>query len=161
MDRYLTDRPFDPGQALATFTAGAPEAGGIVSFTGLVRPSASGTPVTGLHLQAHPRLTEQGIAAAGRRASNRWPLIAWTVTHRVGDMAPGDAIVFVATASTHRREAFEAADYLMDYLKTEAIFWKKEARGDRTLWIEPRDEDYAERDRWTDDLKEADDHGRH
>ncbi len=151
MTRFLTNEPLDPAARLAAFTATATGAGGIVSFSGHVRPQAgtgAGAAVTGLHLQAHPRLTETGIAAAGAEAAARWPLIGWTVTHRIGDIAPGEAIVFVAAASIHRRAAFEAADFLMDYLKTDAIFWKKELRGDAAVWIEPRAEDHADRARW-------------
>lgn len=149
MARFLTTAPIDPAALLAAFTQDVPGAGGIVSFSGHVRPVADGaTSVTGLHLQAHPRLTEQGIAEAGARAAARWPLIGWTVTHRIGDIAPGEAIVFVAAASAHRRAAFEAADCLMDYLKTDAIFWKKEDRADGSVWIEPRPEDHADRARW-------------
>ncbi|MEM7767175.1 MAG: molybdenum cofactor biosynthesis protein MoaE [Pseudomonadota bacterium] len=148
---FLTAQPFAPAAALEAFTASVELAGpgAIVSFSGHVRPHAHGAPVTTLRLQAHPRLTEQGIAEAGADAAARWPLQGWTITHRIGDMAPGDTIVFVATASAHRRAAFEAADYLMDYLKTSAIFWKQEVRNGTSEWIEPRPEDYTDRDRWT------------
>jgi len=149
MADFLTEAPFDPAERLGAFTAEVAGAGAIVSFSGHVRPlTGDGAAVSGLHLQAHPRLTARGIAEAGARAGSRWPLLGWTVTHRIGDMAPGEAIVFVATASAHRRAAFEAADFIMDYLKTEAIFWKKELRGGASAWIEPRAADYADRARW-------------
>ena len=93
-------------------------------------------------------MTENGIAAALSAARERWPLTHVQVVHRVGDMAPKETIVFVATASKHRRAAFEAADFLMDYLKTEAVFWKRESTPDQTTWIEPREEDYSDASRW-------------
>ena len=145
----LTDQPFDPGEALSTFSQQAEGAGGIVSFSGHVRSTAKNGPVSNLYLEAYSPMTEQGIQDAMGQAHNRWPLIAQTIIHRVGDMTPGEAIVFVATASKHRRAAFEAADYLMDYLKTKAIFWKKETTTKGARWIEPRAEDYQDSARWT------------
>ena len=144
----ISEDPFAPAEALRTFTEASPGAGGIVSFSGFVRPEAHGAPVTMLHLQAHPKLTEAGIRNALADAKNRWPLLAARIIHRIGDIAPGDAIVFVAAASAHRRAAFEAADFLMDYLKTDAVFWKKEIASGSARWIEPRDEDFADRARW-------------
>ncbi|MEE2879670.1 MAG: molybdenum cofactor biosynthesis protein MoaE [Pseudomonadota bacterium] len=144
----VSDAPFDAGQELSAFETAAAGVGGIVSFTGLVRDVASAGAVTSLYLQAYSPLTENGIAAAIKAAQERWPLTAVKVIHRTGEMAPGDAIVFVATASTHRRAAFEAADFLMDYLKTEAVFWKKETTEAGERWIEPRLEDYEDRARW-------------
>ncbi|MEO1100262.1 MAG: molybdenum cofactor biosynthesis protein MoaE [Pseudomonadota bacterium] len=146
----LSDTSFDPGAALADFTARAEGAGAIVSFTGLVRPDARTGAVNTLTLQAYSPMTERGIKAAVSEAETRWPLNASMVIHRVGDMAPGEPIVFVATASAHRRAAFEGADFLMDYLKTEAVFWKKETGPTGSTWIEPRDEDYADSARWAD-----------
>ena len=144
----LTDQPFEPANALARFTASCPGAGGIVSFSGHVRPTAGSSLVTALTLQAHPVMTERGIADAIEQAHERWPLAGVRIIHRTGAIRPGEAIVFVATASAHRRPAFQAADFLMDYLKTEAIFWKKETGPDGTKWIEPRTEDYADSARW-------------
>lgn len=146
----LSETPFDPSVALADFTTRADGAGAIVSFTGLVRPKAKSGPVSTLTLQAYSPMTEQGIETAVSTAQARWPLKASMVIHRIGDMAPGEPIVFVATASDHRRAAFEAADFLMDYLKTEAVFWKKETGPDGSHWIEPRAEDYADSARWAD-----------
>jgi len=144
----LTDTPFDPAEALRTFTAKAEGAGGIVSFSGHVRPDAkSGAPLT-LHLQAYSPMTEQGIQAAAEEARTRWPLIDLCIIHRTGDMQIGEPIVFVAAASAHRRAAFEAADFLMDYLKTRAIFWKKETGPSGERWIEPRLDDYKDSARW-------------
>ncbi|MCA8899762.1 MAG: molybdenum cofactor biosynthesis protein MoaE [Hyphomonas sp.] len=145
----ILDTAFSAAEALAQFEARAAGAGAIVSFTGLVRPKSQAGEVTGLYLQAYSPLTETGIAAAAKDARRRWNLTALCIIHRVGDMVPGDAIVFVATASAHRRAAFEAADFLMDYLKTEAVFWKKETTPKGETWIEPRLEDYADRKRWS------------
>lgn len=144
----LSDRPFTPPDALAEFERAAAGAGAIVSFTGLVRPHAETGDVRVLHLQAYSPMTENGIAQAMETAHRKWGLIAAHVIHRIGDMTPGEPIVFVATAAGHRRPAFEAADFLMDYLKTEAIFWKKEITASGTHWIEPRTDDYRDRARW-------------
>lgn len=145
----LCNTPFDPAAELTAFTLRAEGAGAIVSFTGLVRPVANTEQVTCLHLQAYSPMTERGIESAVTEATTRWSLKAASVVHRIGDMASGEPIVFVATASAHRRAAFEAADFLMDYLKTDAIFWKKEIRSGGNVWIEPRAEDYSDRARWT------------
>ena len=144
----LTSDPFDPAERLSAFTERVAGAGAVVSFTGLVRPDACAGRVKTLHLQAYLPMTQTGIQSAYDQALSRWPLIAAEIVHRTGDMVPGDAIVFVATASTHRRAAFEAADFLMDYLKTDAVFWKKETREDEEVWIEPRAADYTDRARW-------------
>lgn len=148
MSITLTDQAFDPAELLGAFTTAVNGAGGIVSFTGLVRPSSAAGPVTRLHLQAYSPMTERGIDAAAAQARKRWPIDALSIVHRTGDIEAGQPIVFVATASQHRRAAFEAADFLMDYLKTEAIFWKKEYAEDTERWIEPRAEDYKDKQRW-------------
>ena len=145
---FLTDNPFSASQALSDFETQIGDAGGVVSFTGHVRTDAAKGRVTTLHLQHHPKLTEAGIAKAKADAEARWPLTACKIIHRIGDMSPGEAIVFVATASKHRRDAFEAADFLMDYLKTEAVFWKKETTETGVSWIEPRHKDYEDSKRW-------------
>ena len=144
----VSEARFDPGEALHAFSQTCPEAGGIVSFTGHVRPGSKSDQVKTLHLQAYSPMTEQGIEAATRQARDRWPLMGLRIIHRIGDMEPGDAIVFVATASAHRRAAFEAAHFLMDYLKTKAVFWKKETSDHGVRWIEPRPEDYSDSARW-------------
>ncbi|MGC6499883.1 MAG: molybdenum cofactor biosynthesis protein MoaE [Henriciella sp.] len=135
-------------EALQAFEARVDDAGAIVSFSGRVRRGGNGGDVTCLHLQAYSPLTERGMTAAADQAMDRWPLTALSVIHRIGDMAPGETIVFVATAARHRRDAFEAADFLMDYLKTEAVFWKKETTPSGDNWIEPRAQDYQDQARW-------------
>lgn len=144
----ITDHPIQIADAVAKFEKQAAGAGAIVTFSGLVRPQSADGEVQTLHLQAYSPMTENGIRGAIGAAQQRWPLTAVQVIHRIGDMAPGDPIVFVATAAPHRRAAFEAADFLMDYLKTEAIFWKKEITPSESRWIEPRAEDYRDRTRW-------------
>lgn len=145
---HLMDQPFDPADALKTFETEIDGAGAVVSFTGYVRPKAGADTVRTLHLQAYAPMTEKDIERAAKRAQARWPLTAFHIIHRIGDLSPGDPIVFVATASHHRRAAFEAADFLMDYLKTQAIFWKKEITDKSARWVEPRTEDYQDNARW-------------
>lgn len=145
----LIGHPFDAADALRAFETRAVGAGAIASFTGLVRETGKMGIVKALHLQAFDPLTERGIIAAVSEAKRRWPLTAETVIHRTGDLAPGEPIVFVAAASAHRRAALEAVDYLMDYLKTEAVFWKKETTATGAHWVEPRPEDYTDRKRWS------------
>lgn len=146
--RISTDK-ICAADSLREFETCVPNAGAVVSFSGQVRPKAGDSSVRALHLQAYPPMTDQGIADAVKSAKERWPLEGVLVKHRVGDIAVGETIVFVATASAHRRAAFEAADFLMDYLKTNAVFWKKEIRDTGELWIEPRAEDYQDQARWT------------
>lgn len=140
--------PIDPAALLAEFTQTTPEAGGIVSFTGLVRPASQGEAVTALELQAYPGFTEKVIAELVDEARGRFDILDALVAHRFGPMAPADAIVFVAAAATHRRAAFEAADFLMDQLKTRAPFWKKEHAANGARWIEPREQDHHDLARW-------------
>lgn len=144
----VSNAPIDAGAALTQFQKAAATSGGIVSFTGNVRGVSAKGAVKTLHLQSYSPLTEEGIESAAKTARARWPLDHITILHRIGDMHPGDTIVFVATASAHRRAAFEAADFLMDYLKTEAVFWKKETTSEGAAWIEPRAEDYQDNARW-------------
>ncbi len=146
----LSDAPLSAPDLLAEFESIVQNAGAIVSFAGVVRPqSAAGVGVTGLYLQAYSPLTERGIETTLAAARARWPLAGVRVVHRIGVIAAGETIVFVAAASAHRRAAFEAADFLMDYLKTDAIFWKKEMTASGEAWIEPRSQDYADAARWT------------
>lgn len=145
----LSDAAIDAASELAAFEQDAGQSGAIVTFSGNVRPSATQGRVEQLFLQSYSPMTETGIEAAIQNAQTRWPLDKLLVIHRIGEMNPGDTIVFVAAASKHRRAAFEAADFLMDYLKTEAVFWKKETTAAGELWIEPRGEDYSDAARWT------------
>ena len=141
----VSEEPFNPGDILSRFQADVDDAGGIVSFTGKVRREND---VEELFLDHFPGATEASIFSIVEMAEKRWPISDWRIIHRVGAMKPGDAIVFVAVAAAHRRPAFEAADYIMDYLKTGAMFWKKETRATGSNWIEPKDRDYHDADRW-------------
>lgn len=143
----ISDRSFDPGDRLNKFTQASGNAGAIASFTGRVRGEQGA--VDTLYLEAYPGVTEDGIKRAVLEARTRWALTNCLVIHRIGEMSPGDPIVMVATAAEHRREAFEACDFLMDYLKTDAMFWKKQTGPEGSEWVEPRDEDYKDRERWS------------
>jgi molybdopterin synthase catalytic subunit len=144
----LTQEPIEATALLKAFEDELPDCGAVVSFAGKVRRKANGAEVIKLHLQAYSPMTEDGVTDALERAHLRWPLDAAMIVHRVGDVLPGETIVFVATAAMHRRAAFESADFLMDYLKTEALFWKKESTDKGDSWIEPRAEDHVDRARW-------------
>lgn len=146
MSVVLQTEPFDPGALLTVFGAGRTEAGAIASFSGYVR--ADGGATDRLELEAYPGLTDVEIGRIGDEAAGRFGLLDWLVVHRVGVMGPGEAIVFVATAAPHRRAAFEACDYLMDYLKSRAPFWKKSHGPDGARWIEPTDRDRTDLERW-------------
>ena len=128
----LQTEPFEPGALLTGFCAGRAETGAVVSFTGLARASAGA--VTRLELQAYPGFTDVEIQRIAEAARDRFSLQDLLIVHRIGEIAPGEAIVFVATAARHRREAFEAADQLMDYLKSRAPFWKREHGPDGARW---------------------------
>jgi len=143
----LSDQSFDPGEALSEFTRLSAGGGGIVSFLGSVRPESASGSVSALHLQAYSPMTENGILNAISIAKRQWKLLGVRIIHRTGNMNVGEPIVFVAASAIHRRAAFEGADYLMDYLKTDAVFWKKETTNRGERWIEPRKEDYEDADR--------------
>jgi molybdopterin synthase catalytic subunit len=143
----LVDTPFDPGALLSSFCGGRREAGAVVSFTGLARAEQGAT--TELELEAYPGFTERQIARFAEAATARFGLQDLLIVHRTGQIAPGEAIVFVATAASHRREAFEACNCLMDYLKSRAPFWKKEHGPDGACWVEPTGRDLSDLARWT------------
>ncbi|MBB5519326.1 molybdenum cofactor biosynthesis protein MoaE [Amphiplicatus metriothermophilus] len=142
--------PFDPEAEAAHFRRRCARAGAIATFLGQVRGENGA--VASLALEHYPGLTEAEIGRIAEQACARWPLEAVAIAHRVGVMAPGEPIVFVAAAAAHRRPAFEAVDFLMDYLKSEAPFWKKETGADGSArWIEPRAEDSRDKARWAPD----------
>ncbi len=120
-------------------------AGGVASFTGVVRGDDG---VTELMLEHYPGMTDATLIALAEAATARWRLLGVTIVHRVGPMVPGDRIVFVGTAASHRREALEACAYLIDRLKTDAPFWKRERRGDDAAWVEARASDGDAAARW-------------
>jgi molybdopterin synthase catalytic subunit len=136
---------FDPGLELERFRGGQRMAGGIVSFLGQVREDGD---VEVLELSHYAPLTMRGMEELAKTAKARWSLLGLLAMHRVGAMLPGEAIVLVAAAARHRRDAFAAADFMMDHLKSDAWFWKRERRGGQWHWIEPRVQDYQDRERW-------------
>ncbi len=140
---------FDIGAEVKALTAGRTDIGAVVTFTGTVRGEGSGRPITAMELEHYPGMTEAELVRVEREACERWPLLASLVVHRVGPLRPGDNIVLVIAASAHRQAAFEAAEFMMDYLKTKAPFWKKEAvAGEAARWVDARDEDDAAAERW-------------
>jgi len=119
--------------------------GAVATFTGLVRPEDG---LTALTLEHYPNMTEREIARHLAEAERRWPLLAATIIHRVGRLTPGERIVFVGVASSHRAASFEACQFLMDYLKTRAPFWKEEERGQAKSWVEAKASDDSAAERW-------------
>jgi molybdopterin synthase catalytic subunit len=139
---------FDVGAEIAALTAGRADAGAIVTFTGRVRGEEGG--VSTMTLEHYPDMTESELSRIEAEAQSRWPLEASLIVHRVGELKPGDNIVLVVTVSAHRRAAFEAAGFLMDYLKTCAPFWKKETDSSgNEVWVEAREGDEAAARRWS------------
>jgi molybdopterin synthase catalytic subunit len=139
---------FDAGAEIAALCAGNAKIGGIAAFVGLVRDTNDGDGVSTLTLEHYPGMTERALEAIVAQASARWQIVDATVIHRVGTMKPTDQIVLVIIASAHRGDAFSACEFVMDYLKTEAPFWKKESTPQGARWVEARESDDAARDRW-------------
>ena len=144
-DVRLLAAPFDPAVEQARFQAAHAGAGGIASVLGSVRPTGG---VEALELSHYEPLTLPGMESLVAGAVARWRLEGALVIHRSGMMHPGDPIVLVCCAAAHRREAFEATDYLMDHLKSESWFWKREKVAGQWRWVEPREADYADKARW-------------
>jgi molybdopterin synthase catalytic subunit len=140
---------FDVGHEIAALTKGRIDIGAVVSFSGICRGSENGEPIAALTLEHYPDMAEAEIKRHTDEAMSRWPLSGLTVIHRVGRIVPGENIVLVLAASAHRQAAFEAAAFLMDYLKANAPFWKREEAASGTSWIEARDHDDAAAARWT------------
>ncbi len=140
---------FDAAAEVQALLAGRSDAGGVVTFTGFVRGSVGSKKLEMLTLEHYPGMTEAELERIEDEASERFSLLGSTIVHRVGDLAPGDPIVLVVTASAHRQAAFEAAEFLMDYLKSRAPFWKKETFSDGTeTWVDAREGDQAAEARW-------------
>lgn len=142
--------PFDAGAELASLSAGRTDVGGLGVFVGIVRGTAQGRPILAMTLEHYPGMTERALHGIAEQAERRWPLLGCTVIHRVGRLVPGEPIVLVAAASTHRAAALEATGFLIDWLKTRAPFWKHETFADgETAWVEARAEDEEATRRWT------------
>ncbi len=139
---------FDIAAEIARLTAADADIGAVVSFTGLVRQMTADGPITAMELEHYPGMTERALEEIAAEAQARWPLQGVRVIHRHGRLEPGDRIVLVLTASRHRQAAFEAAEFLMDYLKTRAPFWKKEDHAGGARWVDARDTDDSAAVRW-------------
>ena len=143
----VQQEPFDLGAEANAFAAGDSANGAIVTFTGVVRDLAGGD-LDAMVIEHYPGMTEKALTKIAAEALDRWSLGDVLVIHRHGRLEPGDKIMMVATAAPHRKDAFEAAEYLMDYLKSRAPFWKKELSRGGADWVQARDEDEAALDRW-------------
>ena len=144
----LQREEFDAAVEAAALTRGRSDIGALVTFTGLCRGAESGEPIAALTLEHYPGMAEDEIGRHVEEAKSRWPLLGVTVIHRYGRIAPGENIVFVATASSHREAAFAAAEFLMDYLKTRAPFWKQVESKSGTAWVDAKGADDAAAARW-------------
>jgi molybdopterin synthase catalytic subunit len=140
--------PFDVAAETAKLTRGRTDVGAVVTFTGICRGDENGQPIAALTLEHYPGMAEQEIVRHVEEAQRRWPLLGVTVIHRHGRLTPGEDIVLVIAASSHRQAAFAAAEFLMDYLKTRAPFWKQVEQAGHKSWVEARDADDAAAARW-------------
>lgn len=151
---YVQSSDFDVADLYRQLRSESDNAGAIVTFVGLVREfyesalAGSEPAVQSLVLEHYPGMTEKALAEIVEQARSRWDVLAWRVTHRVGELHAGDQIVYVGIASTHRGDAFAAAEFIMDYLKTRAPFWKKQRTEVDSRWIESRSADEQARARW-------------
>ncbi|MDW8848331.1 molybdopterin synthase catalytic subunit MoaE [Erwinia sp. MMLR14_017] len=139
--------PFDMGEEYR-WLAACDEDGAVVTFTGKVRNHNLGDNVSALTLEHYPGMTEKALAEIVAEARERWPMQRVTVIHRIGELFPGDEIVMVGVSGAHRAGAFAAAEFIMDYLKTRAPFWKREATPEGDRWVESRDSDHHSAARW-------------
>ena len=145
----LQSGDFDVAAETAALTRGRTDIGAVVSFIGICRSGEGDAAISALTLEHYPGMAEEEIARHANEALARWPLNALTIIHRYGRLKPGENIMMVLTASAHRAAAFEAAEFLMDYLKTAAPFWKSEERASGKTWVEAKREDDAAAARWT------------
>ena len=139
---------FDLGAEIKTMRLSHPNIGALVSFVGQVRDLNDGERVDAMHLEHYPGMTEKALASIVEQAQARWPLLDALIIHRVGDLKPLDQIVLVLVAAAHRQDAFAACELMMDYLKTEAPFWKKEQTATGERWVEAKNSDDEARQRW-------------
>jgi molybdopterin synthase catalytic subunit len=140
---------FDVAQEIAALSKDRTDIGAVVSFSGICRGSEHGEPIAALTLEHYPGMAEAEIGRHADEALSRWPLQGLTIIHRFGRIAPGENIVLVVTASSHRADAFAAAEFLMDYLKTRAPFWKQVEAADGTNWVEAKQADDSAAERWS------------
>lgn len=145
----LQREPFDAAVEAAKLARGRPDIGALVTFTGVCRGSEDGEPIAALTLEHYPGMAESEIGRHVAEANKRWPLLGVTVVHRYGRIEPGENIVLVVTASSHRQAAFAAAEFLMDYLKTHAPFWKQVDKADGKSWVDAKAIDDTAAERWS------------
>lgn len=145
----VQSEPFDASAEAAALSRGRTDVGAVVTFTGICRGSENGEPIAALTLEHYPGMAEAEIESHVAEAARRWPLSGAIVIHRHGRIVPGEDIMMVATASSHRAAAFEAAEFLMDYLKTRAPFWKQVEKTSGTSWVDAKADDDASAARWT------------
>lgn len=148
MKIVVNELDFDAGAEMTALRANNPQIGAIASFVGLVRDTNAGSEVASMMLEHYPAMTQRALEAIVAEAGQRWVLVDVTVIHRVGELRPGDQIVMVAVASSHRADAFFACEFIMDYLKTQAPFWKKEQTAQGARWVEQRATDEQAAARW-------------
>ncbi len=148
MKIVVNEQDFDAGAEMTALRANNPQIGAIASFVGLVRDTNVGSEVASMMLEHYPAMTQRALEAIVAEAGQRWALLDTTVIHRVGELRPGDQIVMVAVASSHRADAFFACEFIMDYLKTQAPFWKKEQTPQGARWVEQRATDEQAAARW-------------
>jgi molybdopterin synthase catalytic subunit len=144
----VQEEDFDVGHEIEAISRGRVDTGAIASFVGLVRDANDGRSVRGMTLEHYPGMTEKALEDICAQAHARWDLLDSTVIHRVGSLQPGDRIVLVVVSSAHRGDAFEACEFIMDYLKTRAPFWKREDTPEGSRWVEARASDDAAAGRW-------------
>jgi molybdopterin synthase catalytic subunit len=147
IDVRVQEAPFDAGAELNRFTTGLSGMGAVVSFSGVVRDSEAGD-LRHMEIEHYPGMTARAIEGIAAEAVSRWSLGGALVIHRHGRLGPGEPIMMVGTAAPHRADAFAAAEFLMDYLKSRAPFWKKEVTATGEAWVAAKDEDEAALDRW-------------
>jgi molybdopterin synthase catalytic subunit len=145
----LQREPFDAAHEVAAMTRDRTDIGAVVTFTGICRADENGEPIAALNLEHYPEMAEAEIVRHVEAARARWPLLGVTVIHRYGRIAPAEGIVLVVAASSHREAAFAAAEFLMDYLKTRAPFWKQVEKTEGKSWVEAKAADEAAAERWT------------
>jgi len=148
MQVTITSDPIDPAAETAALARDRTDVGALVAFSGVCRGDEAGDPIAALTLEHYPGMAEAEIARHVEEAESRWPLLGVRIVHRVGRIVPGEIIVVVAVASAHREAAFAAAEFLMDYLKTRAPFWKQVERTGKTIWVDARAGDDAAAARW-------------
>ena len=151
----LQREPFDVAAEAAKLSHGRADVGAVVTFTGICRGDEAGEPIAALTLEHYPGMAEAEIERHVAEAQDRWPLTGVTVIHRYGRIVPGEDIVMVVTASAHRQAAFAAAEFLMDYLKTRAPFWKQVEKAGAKTWVEAKTTDDAAAGRWSADKRQA------